>query len=196
MVFFYPSLENQVQAEENPLSLIKNISNNMIGQLKLKQKEIAEDSTIIMDIVEEILLPHFASNTIARKVLGKHVRTITDEQQQQFSDAFRFYMIRFYSRAFASYDNQTFEYLEEPNYKGEEKVTVKTLLLQPGGQSFPIDYKMQRSGDSWKIVDLHIEGISLVISNRSQFGSQIYSEGIDTVIAKLDYKNKKAQSNE
>jgi len=36
----------------------------------------------------------------------------------------------------------------------------------------------------------------MVISNRNQFGRQISSEGIDTVIKKLEYKNKKAMNNE
>ncbi len=189
-------INSPILAEENPLTLIKNVSSVMIDQLTLKQKDIANDSTVVMDIVEQILIPHFASNTIARKVLGKHARTITDEQQQQFADAFRYYMIRFYSKAFASYTNQSFEYLEAPEFIDEKRVTVKTLLIQPAAQSVAIDYKMQRSGDSWKIIDIYIEGISLVISNRSQFGPQISRDGIETVIAKLDYKNKKAQTND
>ena len=197
IIFFNTTLGSQIKVEENPLTLIKTATSSMIEQLNLKKKEIIDDQTIVMEIVEELLLPHFASNTIARKVLGKHARKVTDEQKKQFAAAFRYYMVRFYSKAFATYTNQTFKYLKAPEFIGQKKVTVKTLLVQPGGQPIPIDYRMQRGRleDSWKITDIKIEGISMVLSNKSQFGPQISRDGIETVIAKLEYKNKKAQTN-
>jgi len=184
------------RAAENPLTIIKTATGDMIEQLKINKKAIIDDSSIVMGIVESLLIPHFATNTISRKVLGKHARKVSDEQKKRFSEAFRFYMVRFYSKAFATYSNQTFKYLEAPDYQGKKKVTIKTRLVQSGGQPIPIDYRMQRSGDSWKIIDLKIEGISMVISNKKQFGNQISRDGIDTVIAKLEYKNKKALAND
>jgi len=196
VIFLGSTTEKQLFAEENPLTIIKSSTDEMVKQLEINKKEIVNDSSIIIGIVDTLLLPHFASNTIARKVLGKYARQVTDAQKKQFSEAFRHYMIRFYAKAFAAYSNQTFEFLAAPEYIGKKKVTVKTRLVQPGGQPIPIDYRMQRSGNTWKIIDLKIEGISMVISNRSQFGSQISRDGIDTVIAKLEYKNKKAKTRE
>jgi len=188
--------EVSLDADENPQLIIESATSDMIVQLKKNKNKMSEDSTILIDIVEELLLPHFASNTISRKVLGKHVKRITAEQKKQFSEAFRYYMIRFYTKAFATYSNQTFEFDDAPEYKLKKKVVIRSHLIQQGGQPVAIDYKMQRSGKTWKIIDIKIEGISMVISNRSQFGAQISRDGIDTVIAKLDYKNKKAQTNE
>jgi len=161
----------------------------MMGELKTNQALLKEDSTIVPEIVERLLLPHFASKTIARKVLGKHARKATDEQKEQFAEAFRGYMIRFYSNAFAEYSNETVEYLRTPDYESKKRVYVRTKLNRSTGAAIPIDYRLQRSGDSWKIIDIKIEGISLVISNRTQFGSSIARDGLDTVIAKLQYKN-------
>jgi phospholipid transport system substrate-binding protein len=180
----------------DPLVIIKSATSSMIEHLTINKNNIAEDPSIVMNIVEELLIPHFATNTISRKVLGKHSRKATKEQKTQFSEAFRFYMVRFYSKVFASYTNQTFKYLPTPEFQGKKKVTIKTQLIQSGSSPVAIDYKMQRSGDSWKITDLKIEGISMVISNKRQFGNQINSDGIDTVIAKLQYKNSKAKTNE
>ncbi len=188
--------EVSLLANENPQLIIESASSEMIKQLEKNQNEISEDTTVLIDIVEELLLPHFASNTISRKVLGKHARRITKEQKKQFSEAFRYYMIRFYTKAFATYSNQTFKFAETPDYKGKKKVIIRSHLIQPGDKPVAIDYKMQRSGKTWKIIDIKIAGISMVISNRSQFGSQISRDGIETVIAKLDYKNKKALTNE
>jgi phospholipid transport system substrate-binding protein len=203
-LFFSQSLLGEELDEEladeniqaNPMVIIKAATTSMVEQLTINKNDIAEDSSIVMGIVESLLIPHFATNTISRKVMGKHSKNATKEQKTQFAEAFRFYMVRFYSKIFASYSNQTFKYLSEPEFVDKKKVTIKTQLIQSGSKPVAIDYKMQRSGDSWKIIDLKIEGISMVISNKKQFGNQITRDGIDTVIAKLQYKNSKAKTNE
>jgi phospholipid transport system substrate-binding protein len=195
-LFFSQPLLAEENIQADPLVIIKSATTSMIERLTINKDDIVKDESIVMNIVEELLMPHFATNTISRKVMGKHSRKATKEQKAQFAEAFRFYMVRFYSKVFASYTNQTFKYLSGHEFVGKKKVTIKTQLIQSGSKPVAIDYKMQRSGDSWKIIDLKIEGISMVISNKKQFGYQITSDGIDTVIAKLQYKNSKAKTNE
>lgn len=186
------------QADEvdpsNPMSIIRSSTSAMINELVHRRDEIKTDQTIVMNIVEELLIPHFASNTISRKVLGIHAKKVSAEQKAKFSAAFKIFMIRFYADVFAQYSNQTFKYLPAPKFEKKKRVTIKTQLIQSGGSPVAIDYRMQRSGKTWKIVDLKVEGISMVISNKKQFTSQISKDGIDTVIAKLEYKNKKAMT--
>jgi phospholipid transport system substrate-binding protein len=179
---------------EDPQHLVKQASDRMIQKLSDNKQQIRDNEKVVMDIVEEILIPLFATNTISRKVLGVHARMASDEQKEQFAQAFKDYMIRFYAKAFAAYNDQEIKFEDTPEFEDKTRVTVKTKLIQPGGQPIPIDYRMQRSGDSWKVIDVKIEGISLVISNKSQFGSQISRDGLDTVIAKLMYKNEQAKS--
>jgi phospholipid transport system substrate-binding protein len=183
------SLSLQVMAEENPQVLIETATNQMMSELKEKSAAIAEDKSVVNEIVERILLPNIAVNTISRRVMGKHARQATDEQKERFANAFKGYMIRFYSNAFAEYTDETVDYLDAPDFEDEKRVLIKTRLNLKGSTPIPIDYRLQRSGDSWKIIDVVIEGISLVISNRTQFGNSISRDGLDTVIAKLEYKN-------
>ena len=176
-------------AEANPKVLVEKAINEMLSELESNKAKIAEDKTVVRGIVERVILPNMATNTISRRVMGKHARKASDEQKKRFAEAFKGYMIRFYSNAFAEYTNETVDFLDAPPYEGKKRVTVKTKLNRSSGAPIPIDYRLQRSGDSWKIVDVKIEGISLVISNRSQFGGNISRDGLDTVIAKLEYKN-------
>lgn len=180
-------------AEVNPQILVEKSINQMLQELEINKAKISEDKTIVRGIVENVILPNMAVNTISRKVMGKHARKATKEQKSRFADAFKGYMIRFYSNAFAEYTNETVDFLEEPKFNNQKRVTVRTKLNRASGAPIPIDYKLQRSGDSWKIIDVKIEGISLVISNRSQFGGNISRDGLDTVIAKLEYKNESEQ---
>ena len=178
-----------IHAEANPQVLVENAINQMLKELETNKAKIAEDKTVVRGIVEQVILPNMAINTISRRVMGKHARKASDEQKARFAEAFKGYMIRFYSNAFAEYTDETVDFLEAPEFEKKKRVTVRTKLNRASGAPIPIDYKLQRSGDSWKIVDVKIEGISLVISNRSQFGGNISRDGLDTVIAKLEYKN-------
>jgi phospholipid transport system substrate-binding protein len=183
-------------SENNPRDIIQIATSQMIQELSNQKDIIAEKPTIVMGIVDRNLLTLFASNTISRKVLGKHSRKMSKVHKEQFSAEFRLYMVRFYAKIFSAFNDHTFTFRDPPDVMGKKKVTIKTLLIQPAGKPISVDYKMQRSGPTWKIIDLKIEGISMVISNRTQFGNQISRDGIDTVIAKLSYKNKKAFANE
>ena len=189
-------LSSAVLAESNPQVIVQKATEQMMTELRDQRDAISEDKTIVNEIVERVLLPEIASNTIARKVMGKYARTATDEQKERFAAAFKGYMIRFYSNAFAEYTDETVEYLEAPDFANERRVTIRTKLNLAAGEPVPINYVMQRSRDSWKIIDVVIEGISLVISNRTQFGNSISRDGLDTVIAKLEYKQTEQVSNE
>ena len=189
-------LSSAVLAESNPQVIVQKATEQMMTELRDRRVAISEDKTIVNEIVERVLLPEIASNTIARKVMGKYARTATDEQKERFAAAFKGYMIRFYSNAFAEYTDETVEYLEAPDFANERRVTIRTKLNLAAGEPVPINYVMQRSRDSWKIIDVVIEGISLVISNRTQFGNSISRDGLDTVIAKLEYKQTEQVSNE
>ena len=189
-------LSSAVLAESNPQVIVQKATEQMMTELRDRRVAISEDKTIVNEIVERVLLPEIASNTIARKVMGKYARTATDEQKKRFAAAFKGYMIRFYSNAFAEYTDETVEYLEAPDFANERRVTIRTKLNLAAGEPVPINYVMQRSRDSWKIIDVVIEGISLVISNRTQFGNSISRDGLDTVIAKLEYKQTEQVSNE
>ena len=179
----------------NPQYIVQKATEEMMAELRKNRDAIAEDKSIVNDIVERVLVPQIASNTIARKVMGKHARTASDEQKERFAAAFKGYMIRFYSNAFAEYKDETVDYLEAPEYDDQRRVTIRTKLNLSSGTPIPINYVLQRSGDSWKIIDVVIEGISLVISNRTQFNTSISRDGLDTVIAKLEYKQVEEETN-
>ena len=179
----------------NPQFIVQKATEEMMAELRKNRDAIAEDKSIVNDIVERVLVPQIASNTIARKVMGKHARSASDEQKERFSAAFKGYMIRFYSNAFAEYKDETVDYLEAPDYEGQRRVTIRTKLNLSSGTPIPINYVLQRSGESWKIIDVVIEGISLVISNRTQFNTSISRDGLDTVIAKLEYKQVEEETN-
>ena len=78
---------------------------------------------------------------------------------------------------------------------GEDKVVVKSEVLQPGGPSIPVSYRMRIKDDSWKVYDLSIDGVSLVTSYRGTFTQEIRKSGIDGLLKYLRDKNSKLAVN-
>jgi phospholipid transport system substrate-binding protein len=61
--------------------------------------------------------------------------------------------------------------------------------MRAGGQPLPIDFAMRKSGQGWKVYDITVEGVSLVLTYRSEFDAVVKQEGIDGLIKRLATKN-------
>lgn len=184
-----------VLAATTPHQLIETTSQALVQQLDAKKEAMKQDPQVVIGIVEHVVLPTFDVNTIARKVLGKHWKSASPEQQAKFTEEFRTYMVRFYSRIFAHYNGEKLELLPELPAKEPDFAVVKTQIVQGSGRTIPVDYRLQKSASGeWKVIDFKAEGISLVINNQKQYASQVSQEGLDTVIAKLSYNNTQPMS--
>ncbi len=200
------SIVNTVSASENPqqaaanteainklppVDFIKLITKDMLKTVTASKTEIDAKPEVILSIVDEKIMPFIATKTIARKVMGLPWKKASDTQKEAFTKEFTTYLKRFYSRAFLSYDNQLLVYNPKPRMRGSKIATVYTSLTEKGKPDVAIDYKLYKKKDGgWVMIDIVIEGISLVINNQRQYSGQIKSEGIDSVIVKLTYNNK------
>jgi phospholipid transport system substrate-binding protein len=68
-------------------------------------------------------------------------------------------------------------------------VFVRTKILRPGAKPAVVDYRMYKSGGSWKIYNLKVEGISLVTNYRTSFQREIRNGGLDGLIKSMKTKN-------
>ncbi|ROH85935.1 ABC transporter substrate-binding protein [Pseudomethylobacillus aquaticus] len=189
LMFAVPAL-----AEVAPDELVKTTAQEVLDIVK-KDKDIqAGDQKKIFALAEEKILPNFNFDRVSRMVLGKNWRSATPEQQQAFQREFRSLMLRTYATALSKYRNQTIDFKPTRVQPGDTEVTVKTLIVQPGGQPIAVDYSLEKQTDAWKVYDITIEGVSLVTNYRSQFGNEVRQAGIDGLIQKLADKNKQANA--
>jgi phospholipid transport system substrate-binding protein len=188
-------LVNVATAEDvAPDVLVKNTANDVLEIIR-KDKDIQSgDMRKISSLAEEKILPHFDFERMSRMVLGKHWSKASKEQQQQFVTEFRSLLIRTYASALTKYRNQTIEYKPMRAQPSDTDVTVRTQIVQPGGQPLPIDYSLVKKEDGWKVYDVVIEGVSLVTNYRGQFSSEVRQSGMDGLIQRLADKNKQPSS--
>lgn len=173
-----------------PDVLVKNTANDVLEIIK-KDKDIQSgDMKKITALAEEKILPHFDFDSMSKSVLGKNWREASKEQQAQFITEFRTLLVRTYASALAKYRNQTIDYKPFRAQPGETRVTVKTVILQSGGPGLPVDYILKQVGDDWKVVDVSIEGVSLVTNYRGQFTNELKQTDMNGLIQRIADKNK------
>lgn len=177
-------------AAVGPDELVKSTADDVLSVIK-KDKDIQNgDQKKVFALAEEKILPNFNFDRVCRMVLGKHWNRASKEQQEAFQREFRSLLLRTYATALSKYRNQTIDYKPLRSQPGDTEVTVKTEILQPGGQPVAVDYALEKTAENWKVYDIVIEGVSLVTNYRSQFSNEIKQSGMDGLIEKLAQKNK------
>lgn len=179
-------------AIESPDELVKRTAEDVLATVKSDADIQAGDQAKIFALAEEKIVPNFNFDKVSRLVLGKNWTKATAEQKTAFQTEFRTLLIRTYATALSKYKNQTIEYKPLRMAEGANTVSVKTAIVQPGGQPIAVDYSLEKKADAWKVYDIVIEGVSLVTNYRGQFAQEIRQNGIDSLIKKLGDKNKAA----
>ncbi len=172
-----------------PDTLIRNTVAEVTAIVKQDKDIQSGDQKKINVLVEAKVLPHFDFVRMTQLAVGKYWRTATPEQKQALVTEFRNMLVRTYTKVFTVYRDQTIEVKPFRMAEGDSEVTVNTVISKPGSQLTRVDYVMKQSADGWKVFDILIEGVSMVMSYRGTFGSQIQQNGIDGLVKTLSDKN-------
>lgn len=177
--------------EVAPDTLVKNTTQEVLAIIKQDKDIQAGQTKKILDLVDAKVLPHFNFTRMTRLAVGKNWSKAAPEQQQELVKEFRTLLVRTYSNSLSSYRDQAIEVKPLKMQPGETDTTVKTQVIQTGGQQpVTIDYSMEKTADSWKVYDVTVGGVSLVTTYRGSFETQVRQGGIDGLIKTLAEKNR------
>jgi phospholipid transport system substrate-binding protein len=166
---------------------VKNEANNvlLIVQKNKELKNFKEDLNNSVDI--ERLIDF---QKISKMTLGIHWRNATEAQRVEFTKEFKELLVNFYGNAMFGFKDATIDYKKET--ENGDLATVKTIVsYSDHGQKTKakVDYILVKDGESWKMVDIVIEGINLTLSYKGTFAQIIGSKGMDGLILELKQKN-------
>ncbi len=179
-----------------PDVLIRNTVQEVLEVVKTDEDIKAGDLQKTLVLVDEKVLPHFDFKRMTRLAVGKDWRRASTEQRQALTAEFRNMLVRTYTKVFSVYRDQVITVKPLKASADKEEVTVKTTITKPGSSVIPVEYEMKVGENGWKVFDIYIEGVSMVMSYRGTFGSQIQDSGIDGLIAALSEKNTKASTSQ
>ena len=179
------------QETESPVDLLKRTSDEVIRILNDEKEQLQSDSARIYQIVDNYILPHLDDVTMAKLALGKNWRKASNEQKIEFVDQFRTLLVRTYSASLLEFSDQTIRFFPLKAADEDTKVVVKSEVLQTGGPTVPISYRMRLKDDAWKVYDVSIDGVSLVTSYRGTFAQEMRKGGMTGILEMLQEKNSK-----
>ncbi|MFB3080276.1 MAG: phospholipid-binding protein MlaC [Nitrosomonadaceae bacterium] len=175
--------------ETSPDILVNNTAQEVLAIIKRDKDIQSGNKAKILELVESKILPHFNFARMTRLAMGKNWSKAAPQQQQELEKQFRTLLVRTYYKALSVYSHHTIKVTPLKAIAGDY-ATVKTQVIQTHGQPVSIDYSMEKTSNGWKVYDITVAGISLVINYRSSFNSQIRRGGIEGLLKTLAEKNR------
>ena len=170
-----------------PDALMNAVTSEVIAILK--QDLAAGRPTEVAQLIEAKILPLFDFHRMTRIAVARNWRLASPEQQGALVAQFRTLLVRTYSAALSGYRDQELEYRPLRAAAGDTEVLVRSFLRRPGAEPLTIDYDMEDGLAGWKVFDVKIAGVSLVMNYRESFAAAVRNGGIDGLIESLAHKN-------
>ncbi len=118
----------------------------------------------------------FDVDVISRFVLGRYWRVATPEEKKEYRDMFEDYVIATYARRLGGRTGINVA-VGRARALTDRGAIVSSQIIRKKEEPLDVEWRLRRTGDSWRIVDIVIIGISMAVTQRSEFGSVITNNG-------------------
>lgn len=160
--------------------LIQEVGTKVLDILKqnVSQDEKFKQMVALLDVSIDIDL-------VARLILGRHWRAADEDQQKEYLKLFRAYALDSLASKLHIYNGQEFE-ITDSRPAGKKDAVVRTLILSPDRPSLHVDWRIrERDAGDLVAIDVIVESVSLIVTQRSEFGSVVERQGIDGLLGEL-----------
>ncbi len=152
----------------------------------LRNPDPDTDSKLVR--LEEVTDRRFDFSRMTKLVLGRNRKKLSEAQQVEFQHEFKRHLTITYGHRIDDFADENIE-IGAARLERNGDVTVKTSIVGGAADGVRVNYRLRESDGSWGIIDVVIEGISLVQNFRAQIQDIVSSKGADQLIAELRAKN-------
>ena len=138
--------------------------------------------------IEEIALHRFDFATISRLVVARRWKEFSPEQREEFTEQFKTQLSRSYGSRITRYEQEQVAILGH-RFEPRGDLTVNTRIEGGTADGIEVDYRMRKRDGTWQVIDVIIEGVSLVSSYRAQFAEILGRGGPDELLKLMREKN-------
>lgn len=171
-----------------PSAVVQETADAVVAVLADKNLSTAEKRSKI----EQIVYAHFDFTTLSKLVLARNWKQLSPAQQHDFVEEFKRHLSVTYGRNVETYNNER-AVITGDREESNGDWTVKTKIIRPSAADILVDYRLRQQDGHWHVIDVIIEGVSLVANFRSQFQEILTSSGPDHLIELLHEKNVKGE---
>ena len=179
--------ENQSQA---PDGLVRQVVTDVLAAIRNVQPGDREGREKALTFAKQKILPHIDFERMTRLAVGRAWRSADTRQREALVTQFGSLITRTYSVAIDAYDGHETQVDPLPLSPADNDVIVRSRFKKSGAPPVEVNYAMWKSAQGWKVYDISVENVSLVITYRSQFAEEVARSGIDGLIKSLTEKNR------
>ncbi|MBU3621348.1 phospholipid-binding protein MlaC [Polynucleobacter sp. CS-Odin-A6] len=186
---FAAGVRAQAVDQSTPDGLIKAVVSDVMASVKSDPEIQKGNIPRIVDLVDKKILPYTDMRRTTEMAMGPNWKKATPEQQAQLVSEFKSLLIRTYSGALSQLRDQTIQFKPLRAAPDDKEVVVKTVVIGRG-DPIPLDYRLEKTANGWRVYDMNIMGVWLVEAYRNQFSNQISQNGIEGLVKFLQERNK------
>ena len=144
-----------------------------------------------IDELLSLLEAHTDVDLISRLALGRYWSRLPEAQQKDYQQLFRDVVIRSLARRLDGYATQARGPLEQRFQivssapAGEKDTLVRSRVVPRDGPSLTLDWRLRDGPSGPLIIDLIVEGASLLVAQRSEFAAVIERNHLDGLLTEL-----------
>lgn len=170
--------------------IVQETSEQVLDVLKRDKDAIRKNPNKINALVDGIILPVCDVERMSKYILAKHWKTASDDQRTKFTNEFKQMLIRTYGKYMVEYSDASVTVLPEKDIEKKKYRVVSTELnLRDGGKPLHVDYVFRSSDDAEKIIDVRVEGISVLKMFRTIYTYEIALTSLEELIERLTNEN-------
>jgi len=190
LLFLSGSIFAQIPDQNTPPdALIKMVVTDVMTSVKADPEIQKGNIPKVMELVEKKIVPFTDMRRTTEMAMGPNWKKATPEQQAILTSEFKTLLMRTYSGALSQLRDQTVQFKALRAAPDDKEVVVKTVVIGRG-DPIPLDYRLEKGANGWKVYDMNIMGAWLVEAYRNQFANQIGQNGIDGLVKFLQDRNK------
>ena len=162
--------------------LVASLYNDLVAT-SIKKMSTDEQKTEL----EKLFQKYVDIPIIARAVLGKGWRDANTDQRKKFVHAFKNYVSNKYGRQFSEFKGTTLKIVKSRDTLTKAGVLVSTDVVVPGNSSLKVVWQVSDGSGSLKLIDLRVEGVSMLSTERQEFRSKLkkYNGSLNDLILEI-----------
>ena len=178
----------------SPEVIIEQTSTQLLDIINQESDRIREDVKFVDSIVNDIIVPIIDLQSMAKLILGKHWKTASEQQRNDFIGEFKNMLIRTYAKSFADFGYAKINIIPNAEAQKGKFYRVKTQVTLSGSPPLNVDYVFRQQKDKqWKAFDLVVDGLSMIKNFRSSFSQEIEETSLDALINRMRNTNTEQQ---
>ena len=182
-VLLFATNEPRAGSSDDPaLTFIQSLGDRAVEALRDNINNSFEEREAAF---RKVMVRGFDIPIVGRFVLGRHWRTASKEQRRDYMAIFVDFIVRVYASRFDSYGGELFTARSVINDESGDKIVRAQIVRPSGNDPIGIDFRVRMRDEGYKVIDVIVEGISMLHTHRVEFASVVNRKGIDGLLSDL-----------